>query len=352
MSRPTLLILTPGFPSDESDTTCLPAHQCFVRALNTVFPDLELVIVAFQYPYRSGRYTWHGNTVIAFNGKLIPKWRRPLFWIKSWLRLNAMNPQGMIGVLSFWCLEEALVAKFFSNHHRLAHLSWLCGQDARLNNRYFKLVRPKAQQLVAMSPFLADETEKNFGVRPAYIIPNAIDPAEYAPASGERTIDILGVGSLIALKQYTVFVEVVAELVKKNPSLKAVLCGAGPEREKLERMIGDLGLKGNLSLQGECPRAEVLSYMQRAKILLHPSTYEGYSTVCLEALYAGCYVVSFILPEKRDISHWHGVADRAEMTAKCETILSEETDFAPVLVHDMHDSARAMLKLFNYPPMA
>jgi glycosyltransferase involved in cell wall biosynthesis len=352
MSRRTLMILTPGFPSDESDTTCLPAQQCFVRALNRLFPELELIIVAIQYPYRKGHYVWHGNTVVTLNGKAIPKWRRPFFWMATASRLSALKSEDLLGVLSFWCLEEALIGKFFSRRHGLLHLSWVSGQDARKTNRYFQFIRPKAEDLVVMSPFLADELDRNFSVRPARIIPNAIDPSEYSPATGDKTIDILGAGSLIALKQYAIFIEVVTALVKTNASLKAVLCGAGPEQERLERMIDERGLKENLLLVGECPRPAVLKYMQQSKILLHPSSYEGYSTVCLEALYSGCHVVSFIMPENTEIKHWHGSSSKEEMIEQCQHILTSEADYSPVLVHHMEDSARAMMSLFGYAPMA
>ena len=38
----TLIILSPGFPKDESDTACLPSQQIFVRALNKNFPSLRI----------------------------------------------------------------------------------------------------------------------------------------------------------------------------------------------------------------------------------------------------------------------------------------------------------------------
>ena len=35
----TLIILSPGFAKDEADTTCLPAQQVFIKALNKNFPS-------------------------------------------------------------------------------------------------------------------------------------------------------------------------------------------------------------------------------------------------------------------------------------------------------------------------
>ena len=47
----TLVILSPGFPKDEADTTCLPAHQVFIKSLNKNFPSLKIIILSFQYPF-------------------------------------------------------------------------------------------------------------------------------------------------------------------------------------------------------------------------------------------------------------------------------------------------------------
>ena len=66
---------------------------------------------------------------------------------------------------------------------------------------------------------------------------------------------------------------------------------------------------------------EILQLMKRAKIFLHTSSYEGFSTVCLEALYAGCHVISFIKPMEHDIGHWHIVQSKEEMVKKAMEIL-------------------------------
>jgi hypothetical protein len=92
--------------------------------------------------------------------------------------------------------------------------------------------------------------------------------------------------------------------------------------------------------------------MQRAKIFLHTSNYEGFSTVCLEALYAGCDVISFVRPMHDDIDHWHIVNTEEEMVKKAIELLVSETDNTPVLPYVMDDSAKAIMRLFNYKEAA
>ena len=80
----TLVILSPGFPENEADTTCLPAQQVFIRALNKEYPGLKIIILAFNYPFTRTAYTWFGNTVIPFAGRNRGKMTRLLVWARAW----------------------------------------------------------------------------------------------------------------------------------------------------------------------------------------------------------------------------------------------------------------------------
>jgi glycosyltransferase involved in cell wall biosynthesis len=87
--------------------------------------------------------------------------------------------------------------------------------------------------------------------------------------------------------------------------------------------------------------------MERAKIFLHPSSYEGYSTVCLEALFAGCHVVSFTSAQNSAIDHWHVAADTDGLIGACIDLAVHKPDYTPVLVNTMDESARRMVALFR-----
>ncbi len=343
----TLIIITPGFPSDELDTTCLPAHQTFVKSLNRTHPEIKIIILSLQYPQRKDCYQWFGNSVIALNGKRISKIARPLLWLLAYRQLQKIKKANVLGVLSFWCLDGALIGDYFAKRNRLLHLSWVTGQDARKGNLFINLIKPRPADLVAMSDFLADEFEKNYSLRPQYVVPNGIEPHAFPILKAEKSIDLLAAGSLIPLKQYSVFIDVVAELVKVKPFLRAILCGAGPEEEILRKKIASLSLENNIELKGELPHEHVLTLMQQSKMFLHPSSYEGYSTVCLEALFAGCHVVSFIAPEKYKIDHWHIVSTPDKMKGVCKELLNE-TDFSSVVVHRMDDCAKQMIEIFHF----
>ena len=116
------------------------------------------------------------------------------------------------------------------------------GQDARKNNRYVSIARLKTESLIALSDFLAEEYYKNYKIKPAHTIPPGIDIASFPAKPKERKIDILGVGSLIPLKQFDQIIRLVAEIADSHPGVRVVICGEGPERGKLQQLIQDFHL--------------------------------------------------------------------------------------------------------------
>src|SRR4029078_1894786 len=169
----TLIILSPGFPKDEADTTCLTSQQIFIKALNRIFPSLKIIILSFQYPFSTTAYNWYGNSIVPFNGMKKGIISRLRLWAHLWQTLNKLQEENnIIALFSFWCGECALIGKYFAQRNNLSHFSWIMGQDAKKGNKYIALIRPKPGELIAMSDFLAEEFYKNYKVHPFYIIPN------------------------------------------------------------------------------------------------------------------------------------------------------------------------------------
>ena len=219
----TFIILTPGFPANEADSTCVPFPQLFVKMLKQLNPSLKIIVFAFQYPFEKKTYDWHGVTVIAFNGQNKGRLNRLLLWRTVWRKLNSTIKQNNVaGILNFWLSDCSLMGKWAAKKHSLKSLTWLMGQDARKGNRYFSLVKPGPESLIALSDFLSEEFFRNHGITPAHIIPPGADAVKLDPST-IRDIDVLGVGSLIPLKQYDIFIRVVARLACSRPGIKTMI---------------------------------------------------------------------------------------------------------------------------------
>jgi glycosyltransferase involved in cell wall biosynthesis len=344
-----LVIITPGFPANEDDSTCLPPQQTFVKALKEVNPQLEIIVLTFQYPFFSEEYTWNGIRVISYGHPANSRLSRFFTSDRVLQTLKKLNKvHRIIGLLSFWLGKAAVIGNKFAKKNQLKHYTWLLGQDAKAGNKYFYKIKPGGASLIAISDFIANGLNKNYGVLPHHIIPVGVDTGLFSTNNTLKDIDILGAGSLIPLKQYAIFIEVVQALTAYFPGVKTVICGDGPEMGKLREMINSTGLQNNILLAGRQSHPEVLAYMERSKILLHPSNYEGFSTVCLEALYARAKVVSFVQPMSVGIENWRIAVDKENMVQLAKALLQDtQLTYNAVLPYTVQNNAKAITKLFD-----
>jgi glycosyltransferase involved in cell wall biosynthesis len=222
------------------------------------------------------------------------------------------------------------------------------GQDAKAGNKTFKWIRPRASQLVAISDFIADEFNRNYSIRPAHVVPVSIDITLFPEGHYERTIDVMGTGTLMALKRYGLFVSIIKSLAAQVPGLNVIHCGGGIDKEKLLKQISDSNLQETISLLGEVPHQKVLELMAQTKVFLHTSEYEGFGAVCVEALAAGAHVVSFVKPMKQPISQWHIVNTQEEAEQKLlELLQNKSLTHEKVIPFPAAESCRKIMALYQ-----
>jgi len=345
----TLVILTPGFPESESDSSCLPLQQSFVRNFKAMHPQLNIVVFSFQYPFVEKTYSLFDTTVTSFNGQnkgglARLMLRQPIN--KALKRIHTNS--NIIGILSFWYGECALIGHRFAKQYELKHFCWLMGQDARETNKYPERALIPADELIALSDFLADEFEKNHHIRPTQVVAAGVDPSAYDKLSPVKDIDILGAGSLIPLKQFDQFIEIIAELKKEIPNIRCKLSGDGREKENLSSLVAEHHLSENIELTGELPHRDLLKLMQRSKLFLHTSSYEGFSGVCLEAMGGGAKVISFCRPMKNNMEHWHVVNTMEEMKQQAMAILqNKNTQYNPAFPYSISETVNGIANLFS-----
>jgi glycosyltransferase involved in cell wall biosynthesis len=222
------------------------------------------------------------------------------------------------------------------------------GPGCKKNNNYVKRIPPRSDELAVLSDFLQDEFEKNHGIRPGHVVPPGINSKQFGKEILKKDIDIVAAGSLIPLKQYDIFIEAIAEVRKQVPGLTAMLIGEGPEKSKLQSLIAKHELESNIILTGELSHADTLKMMQRTKIFLHPSSYEGFGIVCLEALCAGAHVISFVKPMHTEIINWHIASGQQDMIQKSIEILKNPGIlYKSIIAYRIEESVQRMLRLFR-----
>jgi len=97
----------------------------------------------------------------------------------------------------------------------------------------------------------------------------------------EATI-LLSVGRLHLQKGQTELVCAVAGVLAERPDVRLVVAGDGPERERLEELVGALGLQQAVRLLGH--RSDVARLMDAADLFVFPSHLEGTPFAMLEAM--------------------------------------------------------------------
>jgi glycosyltransferase involved in cell wall biosynthesis len=100
---------------------------------------------------------------------------------------------------------------------------------------------------------------------------------------------VLGVGTLIPLKGFDMLIKAFAKL--EEDEWKLVILGEGPDREELQNLIDELGLRDKVSLPGITKDVE--RYYKKASIFVLSSRTEGFPGVLCEAIGYGCASIAF-----------------------------------------------------------
>ncbi len=340
-----LLLLTPGFAADETDSQCIPALQVFVRKL-AESKHIHISVVAVHYPHRHDRQNWNGIPVYSsFGGR----WMRRLksWWnVRKWI--NSIHQRHPIDIIhSFWLTDAAWLGQRMARRMKLPHIVTLMGQDVLPSNWYMRLPQFRNTPMVTLSPSHSKHFEASSGRTTDAIIPWGIDAEELPNPATDRAIDILGVGSLIALKDYTLFLQLVGQLVETKPDLSVVLIGQGPEREGLEALAGKLGIEQQVTFLGALPRHEVLEYMCRSKILLHTSKFESFGYVFLEGLACGMGIVSTPVGIAQPSARWKIGETEAALLAHLKSSMGNFKNHSSQILYPISDTIEQYLALYN-----
>lgn len=337
-----ILWLTPGFAAHENDSRCIPPLQMLAEGL-LASGNYHLHIITY-YPHRAKPYSWKGITVYscaakARQPKLLTWWQT----IRQARRLIKTFPIGMIH--SFWLNDTALMGEVLSRWLGLPHWVTLMGQDARRSNGYLRFFPLRNMRLVTLSPYHDDELYRSTGRRADRVIPWGVEEMEEKPQPAE--VDLLGVGNLIPLKNYDLLVRLVAQLKVHLPAITAMLIGEGPERPRLEALAQSLGVQDQITFAGPMPREQVLATMRKSRVLVHPSTYESFGMVTLEALACGMAVVSAPVGIAAAHPEWRLAPTEPEMVAQVLHLLQTNPDRKPRFPYLMRQTIKGYEALYE-----
>lgn len=346
-SKKIIVFLTPAFPSHEQDWNWLPVLQRLALSIKAANAVYELKIISFSYPQKTMAYQWNGIDVYSYNMLEKKRIYRIFSLLKIIKRLILLKKDYEIAsIFSFWIGETSLIGSWFAWFFQIRFYAWICGQDAKPGNKFVGYSKLTNQNTIAISDFINATFLKNYQIQTFKTIPFGVENITDQAIFKERPIDIIGVGSLKPLKQFHLFIEAIAIIKKSFPKIQVRISGSGESKLALLKQINELGLVQNIQLLGEVMHPDNLQLMSESKILLHSSNYEGMSAACLEALGAGCYVISFVKSMEADVSNWLIAESVEDMAEKAIAILQNPPIHSKqVIPFPIHHTASAVLEL-------
>lgn len=281
-----IAIVTPGFPKNEKDSTCIPALQLFVKEL--IKKEIEVTVFSLHYPFSAVEYKWNGIEVVPLNG-------RNRFFVRKFFLLNRLrraflrkNTTKKIDLIhSFWLNETTFFSSKLADEFNIDIIASAQGQDVLKENEYLKKLPWQSMKVYCMSDFQKNQLLRSISAKVSIISWGVSNPILM-----EKEFDLIGVGNLIPLKNFTYFIELCKNLKEYKPEFKAKIIGKGIEKDKLLRLINNFNLDKNVELVGELSYKETQALIAKAKVLVHPSTYEGFGMVLIEALAYKTHVLS------------------------------------------------------------
>lgn len=126
------------------------------------------------------------------------------------------------------------------------------------------------------------------------VTPNYVDTETFAPREAEKEFDLLFIGRLNLQKNLFALLEALCGL-----NLKTVIIGGGPLENELKEKARALDL--DIDWKGNLPNSELPGYLNRSKIFILPSHYEGHPKTLIEAMAAGVPVIGSNVPGIREV---------------------------------------------------
>ena len=150
--------------------------------------------------------------------------------------------------------------------------------------------------VVMLTPGLAQEVRQWIpaGAKTRVVsVPNFLEHFPEPFPLEEKEKRIVAVGRLSWEKGFDRLLDCFAMTREKHPDWSLHIVGDGPEQEKLEQKIAELGLEGAAVLTGRLAPAGVEEEMKRASLYAMTSVSEGFPFVLLEALSCGLPTVAY-----------------------------------------------------------
>ncbi|NHM05882.1 glycosyltransferase [Flavobacterium sp. CYK-4] len=338
-----LLLVSPSFPKDVSDSYVIPFLQHVFLAFKEKYPELELTIVAIHKPI-SENYLWHGIRVIPLKGNNVKHPWKLVFLCRAFFKLyRLISKEKFDGILNFWYNDFSI----FTHAIHSNTFTWMLGQDVRKSNVYLRMFQPNPNNIMALSEFNNNVLFETAKIRAHKVIPIAINEKLFPELNrGTRNIQVFGAGNLNSVKNYRLFLEIILELKSTFPNIKTEIAGMGEEESSLKDFVKANQLEHNVTFLGMISHQATLEKMNDSLVFLHPSTFEGGPVVYFEALYSGCQLVGMLPMMDKTLENFHCHQSKTDIVNKIKHLLKTPIPAKRVTYYPMDYVCQEIYELY------
>ena len=196
----------------------------------------------------------------------------------------------------------------------------------------YRAIAPRAarsaERVICVSDFTRDDVCRRYGVDPAKV--RVIREAPALGNGGERPPEgpyLLAVGDLRRKKNLVRLVAAFRRLRDQGLDHRLILAGA--DAGEGARIRAEAG-RAPVEITGYVPDSRLDALMRGAELLVHPSLYEGYGLVLVEAMARGCPVAAAratALPETGgDAAAYFDPLDTGDIAATIARVLGDRDE--------------------------
>jgi glycosyltransferase involved in cell wall biosynthesis len=158
--------------------------------------------------------------------------------------------------------------------------TWLARLAVKSVESFISVSRFSAEKFTSWSKLPMDR---------AFILPNGVDLDHFVPQP--RSQNLVDRYDLRESKVIHEVIDLMPKLLKRLSSVKYLIVGDGPDRQRLEQKVTALGLSGKVIFTGRISESEKVAHYNLADAYVMPSAGEGFGIVLIEAAACGLPIV-------------------------------------------------------------
>ena len=271
-----------------------------LKALKELYPQVSYHVFLKNDPNGCAAAAGHPMTKFSYAGSW-PKELRSLYYALLTLGRGFMERPGIIisthahfSILAYYLKKAAGVSYWI-----VAHGVEVWG----LTNPALKTALREADLILSVSAYTRDRllSEQQFDQEKVVILPDTMDSVRFNIESkpeylmrrygiARRQPVILTVSRLDGREQYKGYDTVLRALPAVRqaiPEVRYLIVGKGDDRQRIERIVAELGLESCVTLAGFIPDEELCDHYNLCDVFAMPSKGEGFGVVFLEAMACG-----------------------------------------------------------------